>query len=353
MIRDFFKNGLINHNFPISVDNTIIDGNKIRRNGVCTKECHVGNYTTEMEVIKCQHGFTHYLKSVSGVNLAIVEVISDNAKLTRKYRGRNVNLLHASEWFNYVSLFSKELEESVFKKASQDFDKFHEVTKWCDQIHHYSFKILKKHGANIKEAEKNAPNDIKSLYKSSVMLKDSLETAGIYFNPNAAKYGRRRSTDIYRMIDKIVRVVEHSEGSSFNKKIRISGVVEKHYDVFESFKIIPMSFIQNAIKYSSSNEIKVRFEEFSNQLLINFISTGNYISEQQLSRLFERGYRTPWAKQVHHDGKGLGLYVSKIVADAHKFEIGAKSMKLAYEYNGNPQAENLFYLKISTSNLEI
>lgn len=347
MIRDFFEDGLISHNFPVMVDGVVYSGNKTNNNGICSTDCYNGQYANTIKTVGCSHGFTHYLKKVNGVDIAIVDVISDNSKLAKKYRGRNVSRAYAERWFSYISRFGNRLEDLVYKKASEDFDKFHEVTKWCDQIHHYSDKILRGYGNTPKEAEGNAPKSVKSLYKSSVMLKDSLETTGIYFNPNAAKYGRRRTTDVYRMVDKIVRVVEHSEASAFNKKIKLSGRVDKNYDVYESFKIIPMSFLQNAIKYSSSDEIKVRFEEFSNSLSINVISTGNYITDEQLERLFERGYRTPWARKTHHDGKGLGLFVSKIVADAHDFEIGAKSMKLEYEYNGLSQAENLFYLKLT------
>lgn len=347
MIRDFLKDGLISHNFPIVVDGKIYDGNKIKRNGLCTEECYKNEYLNIINPVVCTHGFTHYLKKINGLDVAIIDVISDNSKLSKKYRGRSVSLEYAKKWFSYLNKFSECLEQLVFQKASEDFDKFHEVTKWCDQIHHYSDKILRNYGDTPKDAEKKAPKNVKSLYKSSVMLKDSLETTGIYFNPNAAKYGRKRSTDIYRMIDKIVRVVEHSEASAFNKKIRLSGRVDKNYDVYESFKIIPLSFLQNAIKYSSSDEIKVRFEEFSNSLTINVISTGNFIPNTQLEKLFDRGYRTPWARKTHHDGKGLGLYVSNIVAEAHSFEIGAKSMKLNYDYNDLPQAENLFFLKIT------
>lgn len=347
MIRNFLKDGLISHNFPIVVNGIFYDGGKIRRNGICTDNCYKHEYITAIKPVVCIHGFTHYLKKVNGLDIAIVDVISDNNKLSKKYRGRNLNQEFAQEWFSYIEKFNNHLEKLVFQKASEDFDKFHEVTKWCDQIHHYSDKILRTYGDSQKDAEKHAPKNVKSLYKASVMLKDSLETTGIYFNPNAAKYGRKRSTDIYRMIDKIVRVVEHSEASAFNKKIRLSGRVDKNYDIYESFKIIPLSFLQNAIKYSSSDEIKVRFEEFSNSLTINVISTGNFISNMQLERLFDRGYRTPWARKTHHDGKGLGLYVSSIVAQAHNFEIGAKSMKLNYDYNDLPQAENLFFLKIT------
>lgn len=347
MIRDFFKNGLVNHDFPVLVNAVVYNGHKTNTNGVCTVDCYEAQYGSALQSKTCSHGFTHYLKKVNGIDIAIIDVISDNGKLARKYRGRNVNLAYAERWFKYISIFESQLENLVYKKASEDFDKFHEVTKWCDQIHHYSDKILRGYGSSPKEAEGNAPKSVRSLYKSSVMLKDSLETTGIYFNPNAARYGRKRSTDVYRMVDKIVRVVEHSEASAFNKKIKLRGRVEKNYDIYESFKIIPMSFLQNAIKYSSSDEVKVKFEEFANTLLISVISSGNYITDEELVCLFDRGFRTPWARKIHHDGKGLGLFVSKIVADAHGFKIGAKSTRLNYEYNGSPQAENVFFLKLT------
>ncbi|EGQ9696657.1 sensor histidine kinase [Vibrio parahaemolyticus] len=347
MIKDLFENRVILHDFPVFINRDFYEGLKIKSLSHCTNECFPDDFQNVITYSRCAHGLTHYRKNVKGNNIAITQVVGDRYSNEGKvkYKGRSVTLSDALNWYSYVERHIDVCEKMIFERASEDFDKFHEFTKWTDQISFYATKILAKYGTGLKDAYHNAPSNVKSLYKISSMLKDSLDSTGIYFNPSAAKYGKRRTTDIYRMIHKMVMILEHTEGSAFNKKIRMKGNAHKEYEVYESFKIIPLSFIQNAIKYSSSNEITVRFEELPDYLLISVISTGNALPDD-IEQLSQRGYRTPWAKDMHHDGKGLGLYVSNVVARAHSYQIGVKSKLLGYEYEDKPQAENVFYIKV-------
>ncbi|RAS63328.1 hypothetical protein DET48_11210 [Vibrio diazotrophicus] len=347
MINELFESRVVLHDFPIFLNGKLYEGSKIKSLSQCGKDCISDDFQDVITYSRCPHGLTHYRKKVKGNNIAITEVVGEryfnDGKV--KYKGRSITLSDALAWYSYVERHFDVFDKIVFERASEDFDKFHEFTKWTDQISFYAAKVLTKYGSGLKDSYQNAPSDVKSLYKISSMLKDSLDSTGIYFNPSAAKYGKRRSTDIYRMIHKIVMILEHTEGSAFNKKIRMKGHVQKEYDVYESFKIIPLSFIQNAIKYSSSNEITVRFEELNDYVLISVISIGNILYED-ITQLSKRGYRTSWAKDIHHDGKGLGLYVSSVVAKAHSYQIGVRSKPLAYEYEGKSQAENVFFVKV-------
>lgn len=347
MIEKLFESKIILHDFPIFMNDTFYDGVKIKSLKQCTQDCIKDDFQNVITYSRCSHGLTHYRKSVKGHKIAITEVVGDryahDGKI--KYKGRSVTLSDALSWYSYVERHQDVFEKIVFERASTDFDKFHEFTKWTDQIMFYAEKLLVKYGVGVKDSYSKAPAHVKSLYKISSMLKDSLDSTGIYFNPAAAKYGKRRTTDIYRMIHKMVMILEHTEGSAFNKKIRMKGSVKREYDVYESFKIIPLSFIQNAIKYSTSNEITVRFEELTDSVVISVISTGNLL-QNDIETLCQRGFRTPWAKYMHHDGKGLGLYVSNVVAKAHSYKIGIGSKPLGYEYEGNAQAENVFFVKV-------
>lgn len=347
MINRLFDNKVVLHDFPVVINGSLYDGIKIRTLNKCTNDCIPDDYQNVITYSCCSHGLTHYRKLVKDFKIAITEVVGsrtpNDGKI--KHKGRSVTLSDALHWYSYIERIHDLCEKITIEKASEDFDKFHEFTKWTDQINFYTEKLLAKYGSGIKDSYSNAPSHVKSLYKIASMLKDSLDSTGIYFNPAAAKYGKRRTTDIYRMIHKIVMILEHTEGGAFNKKIRMKGTVKKEYDVYESFKIIPLSFIQNAIKYSTSNEITVRFEELTDSVIINIISTGNILPDD-INKLCVRGYRMPWAKDIHHDGKGLGLYVSNIVAKAHSYEIGVKSKSLNYEFEGQMQAENVFYVKV-------
>ena len=54
---------------------------------------------------------------------------------------------------------------------------------------------------------------------------------------------------------------------------------------------------------------------------LRVIDDGPGISDETLSKLVERSFRTDEARRRHPDGLGLGLHIAKSVAQAHGFEL--------------------------------
>lgn len=127
------------------------------------------------------------------------------------------------------------------------------------------------------------------------------------------------------MIHKISLVLAHSKGSKSRINIKIIGNVENKHKVYETFKIIPLSLIQNAIKYRKCSDVDIVFDENGEKLLFSVVSIGDFISEEEIGLLFNRGYRTVNAKRMNVEGNGLGLYALKVVADAHDFDVRVTS----------------------------
>jgi signal transduction histidine kinase len=61
---------------------------------------------------------------------------------------------------------------------------------------------------------------------------------------------------------------------------------------------------------------------------------------------FEKGYRGEWSKKIHHEGLGIGLYIAKIVAEAHNLEIKVRSLPKHYQREGIPMHANIFSIKL-------
>jgi len=121
------------------------------------------------------------------------------------------------------------------------------------------------------------------------------------------------------------------------------GNVVNQHKVYESFKIIPLSLIQNAIKYRKSGDVEIVFDECEDKLDLSVVSYGDPLSEEEISNIFERGYRTEKAKRMQVEGNGLGLYALKVVAEAHKFPVNVKSIT---HNQGNRPARNIFTVSI-------
>lgn len=90
--------------------------------------------------------------------------------------------------------------------------------------------------------------------------------------------------------------------------------------------------------------MEVIFEEAENKLSMSVVSIGDQISDDEITKLFIRGYRTKKAYQMSVEGSGLGLYVSKVVLDAHDFNILVTSTPVLPE--NKKLARNVFTVNI-------
>lgn len=78
------------------------------------------------------------------------------------------------------------------------------------------------------------------------------------------------------------------------------------------FKQMLINLIDNAIKYNKENgKVLVKVTTNKNEVIIKVIDTGIGISEEHLSRLFERFYRVEKARTRQVEGTGLGLAIVK------------------------------------------
>jgi light-regulated signal transduction histidine kinase (bacteriophytochrome) len=265
--------------------------------------------------------------------------MSGSQKLNRKFKSQRASVSSIDNWLSDVELKFNSIKKISNKVAKDRFDQFHEFAKWANEINFYSNRLINK----SKRGFEVASEDLKSLHKTSVMLLDSLDTSSIYFNPESASFGHKRATDIYSMLHKISLVLGHSKSNKGRVKMQINGRVQNKHKVYESFKIIPLSLLQNALKYRKSNNIEIIFEENDDSLIMKIVSYGDLILEDELPKLFDRGYRTSSALKSKLIGNGLGLYVSNIVAKAHDFKLLVESEKLS----GKGIAQNTFTVFIN------
>jgi len=77
------------------------------------------------------------------------------------------------------------------------------------------------------------------------------------------------------------------------------------------------NLLSNAVRYTPADgTVRVRCEERGNAVVLEVADTGIGLSEEAKSRLFERFYRAPEAKQVASFGLGLGLALTRDLVEA-------------------------------------
>jgi hypothetical protein len=340
MIKDLLLKGIVETPWPVIVDGSRVRGTKFDFLHSCTEAC----FQSSEDNYSCEHNLNFVSKNIVGVRVKVCQVFIPNnmtprhCKKSQKLVDRKVSSSAIDFWFSEFEKKSEVLKDFIESTAKKRFDPFHEFVRWAGEIKFYADKLLDK------TSFENASENLKSLYKTSVMLNDALDTAAIYVNPESAGFGSKRLTDIYSMVYKIKVVLSHSKTLKGGRKIIIMGAVQGKHNVYESFKIIPLSLLQNAIKYSRTGDIEIVFDERGSELVFSVVSYGDLIPEHEIGKIFTRGYRTEKAKKMAVEGNGLGLYAVWIVAETHGFKVTAQS--IPFGDRSRNEAKNVFSVVI-------
>ena len=87
-----------------------------------------------------------------------------------------------------------------------------------------------------------------------------------------------------------------------------------------------INLLDNALRYTpSGGAVTVRLHMVGEVVAVAVEDTGHGIEQEHLPHLFERFYRTDWARAKDAGGTGLGLPIVKEIAEAHSGTISVTS----------------------------
>ena len=87
-----------------------------------------------------------------------------------------------------------------------------------------------------------------------------------------------------------------------------------------------VNLLSNAIKYSSSGDcISIEIEEAEQNIRISVTDEGPGIEENEIKHIFEQFRQTGMDREKEKSGSGLGLYIVKLITEAHGGEVGVES----------------------------
>lgn len=177
MIESLLKNKIIDSRWPIKINETFIEGEDFLKSESCSAQC-MGDLSKPVHL--CEHHLAYISQKVGDDTVTICGVFLLNAstpkhlKKSEKLKIRKASLQSIKAWFELLEKKSRSLEVVIDQYAKKRLDPFHEFVKWANEIKYHAEKLIRK-----KSFEESSEN-LKSLYKTSVMLMDSLETAALY-----------------------------------------------------------------------------------------------------------------------------------------------------------------------------
>jgi signal transduction histidine kinase len=84
--------------------------------------------------------------------------------------------------------------------------------------------------------------------------------------------------------------------------------------------------VENAIKFNKEGgKVIIRLEEKGKELLLSVSDTGIGISKEEGENIFQKFHRATSVLMYDYEGIGLGLYVSKLIIEAHQGKIWFES----------------------------
>src|SRR6185437_15855497 len=86
------------------------------------------------------------------------------------------------------------------------------------------------------------------------------------------------------------------------------------------------NLITNALKYSpSSSHVTIRVQRQRGQAVVSVVDKGAGIPREELARLFQRFTRGRAGPRADVAGLGLGLYIARLIVEAHGGQLWAES----------------------------
>ncbi len=182
---------------------------------------------------------------------------------------------------------------------------------------------LRDQDLNLKQAKSLLNSNLEEV-NSMQVLSDELLTLS---QPNA----KLRTDQSERLeLKKIIKAaISKVEVSSNKKNIKIKTQIKDLYILGNQDSLIALIviFLDNAIKYSSNKSpVTIKADRTDGQVKVSIIDQGIGIDKDQLSKIFDRFYRTDQSRSKDsQNGFGLGLAIAKKMANSMNGAIDVKS----------------------------
>ena len=236
-----------------------------------------------------------------------------------------------------INAMLERVEHSYQSQSRFVSDASHELRTPIAVIQGYA-NMLDRWGKNDPEASQEAINAIRQEAESmSALVQNLLFLAR---GDNQTQQVKLERVNISDLADEVLRETQLLEiGRS------ISGEIYPLLNANADLRLVKQAMrilVDNAVKYTEEgDEIAIRLSRRGTDCVFSVTDTGPGIPQQELSKVFERFYRTDQSRSRESGGTGLGLSIAQWIAQRHggclevlsKVGVGTRfSMVLPLEY---------------------
>lgn len=263
--------------------------------------------TDDMEgLFECPYGFYTYYKK-NKITTSLILKDKNNGKLinTLKFNNKKIYDYDVYTEKQFISLM--EDVDQLYTKNIELRDCMHDLRNMGGYFNSMSEIIGIKH-KNLAENDE----DVRAMLALYDLINYRLNV-----NSEIQEFNNKKiKAKLYPLVKKLQVMMRYQ---AKKKKIKFVIDYEQENQVILSNNIYLVIFIlmENAVKHSNENaEINIDFEEDENYTVFKISNIGPYINENELDRLYERGYR---GKNAVSKGSGIGLSMVKQILEKHKY----------------------------------
>ncbi|MCK4554518.1 hypothetical protein KAU19_06210 [Candidatus Parcubacteria bacterium] len=257
---------------------------------------------------------------------AQVAIVMENAILYEETKKFNVKLKKEIKQAT-AELRSANAKLKKLDTAKSDFISIasHQLRTPLTVIKGYISMLIEGAFGKLNDKESDS---LKKVYESNERLIKLVENL---LNISRVESGRLKFDFKKEQLEKVAASVMEELSSSAKKKGLMLNY-EKPDKPLPKVKIdetkirqVILNLIDNSIKYTQKGLVNVSLKHVGSDVRFCVSDTGMGISAEDLPKLFKRFSRGKDVSLINANGSGLGLYVSKIMAEAHKGKIWCES----------------------------
>lgn len=290
------------------------------------------------KIVLCNKNFRNYFEISEVSDKYYWEVVRDLEfqKLVKKIQSSNkskVSELHFKDNYYLVSGSWNELKEEVvvilydinelkrLEQIKRDFivNVSHELKTPLTAIKGFIDTMVD----DVNEEHRHYLNIIERQTKRLIFIVEDLLKLSVVENKDTKI--DLKHVNLNKMVDDLLTIFSVKAGEkNIELKSSISPDIIINVDEF-MFEQVLVNLIQNGIEHTDEGSIKISAEVVDDKTIIKVADTGNGISPEHITRIFERFYTVDKSRAKSLSGTGLGLSIVKHIINLHEAEIRVES----------------------------
>lgn len=181
-----------------------------------------------------------------------------------------------------------------------------------------------------KDRDKYLKRNLEVLNDMEHMVKETLEISKLEsqgFKP------RKEQVSLSKIVEECIY---NTSFIAKRKNIFIDKNIKENLFVCGDSKLLKKvvnNIITNAINHSPENEkVYASLHEERDEIVLKVENTGIYIEENELKEIFKPFYRIEKSRNRKSGGSGLGLYIVRMILDAHNGEYSISNSERGVEF---------------------